>query len=173
MDDIKKYVFFWGGVFSNFTSASFKDDSNIVYSSTEQYYQAKKALFFRDLYSYNKIMSTNNPKENKKIGQTVENFIEEKWYNDNGRNPAKDFMYQGNYYKFTQNENLKKILLDTGEGILVEASPYDTRWGIGLRSDCPGIQHKENWKGTNWLGYILTDIKKEIMKEDKRKNYLF
>ena len=68
-------------------------------------------------------------------------------------------MFQGNYAKFTQNPDLLKTLIDTIGTTLVEASPYDKVWGIGLAEDDPKALNRETWEGTNWLGEVLTDLR--------------
>jgi ribA/ribD-fused uncharacterized protein len=67
--------------------------------------------------------------------------------------------------KFTQSEPLKEFLLFTKGTLLVEASPYDTIWGIGLAEGDPLIYDSKNWKGTNWLGEVLTDLRDDLLNE--------
>jgi ribA/ribD-fused uncharacterized protein len=67
-----------------------------------------------------------------------------------------------NILKFEQNEGFRKELLDTGDKILVEASPYDTIWGVGLSEDDPLILDEKNWKGTNLLGVSLMEVRRMI-----------
>ena len=58
---------------------------------------------------------------------------------------------------------LKEILLSTGNKVLVEASPKDTIWGIGLSVNDENIEDKNCWRGTNYLGYELTRLKFKLM----------
>jgi len=129
---------------------------------------SKKALFFNDTHNYSMIIKEKNPKKQKKYGRKVEGFDESIWYGENC--PAKKFMREGCYYKFTQNLKLKEILLATEGTTLVEASPYDLTWGIGAKADSLGASNRRFWAGKNWLGDILTDIRKEIIKSE---NMLF
>lgn len=161
----EKFTFFWGGPFSNFYTSYFTDNQGITYSCSEQFFMSKKASFFGDDYHYKKIMESNNPKEHKKLGRSVKNFDAELWYG--GDNPAKKFMYEANYYKYTQNEKLKKILLDTRGTTLVEASPYDKIWGIGMRY-CIMANYRKYWEGKNWLGEVLTKVRDFIIMEEER-----
>lgn len=111
-----------------------------------------KALLFNDLKTAKKILYTTNPSKIKALGREVENFDEKEWdqhkYN---------IVYQGNKYKFTQNPKLLEILLKTGTKTLVEASPYDKVWGIGLSENDPKARNRESWRGQNLLGEILTN----------------
>jgi hypothetical protein len=71
-------------------------------------------------------------------------------------------VYNGNWLKFTQNTKLLAQLLETDGKILVEASPYDPIWGIGLDENAIGIENSNNWQGENLLGYIITDVRDNI-----------
>jgi ribA/ribD-fused uncharacterized protein len=72
------------------------------------------------------------------------------------------FVYKGNLAKFTQNESLKEQLLATANKLLVEASPYDQIWGIGMKEEDEGIDNPINWKGQNLLGWAITLVKQEL-----------
>ena len=63
------------------------------------------------------------------------------------------------HFQFSQNEDLKKALMDTEGTVLVEASPVDRLWGIGLAADDERAKRKSTWRGENWLGYVLTDVR--------------
>jgi len=168
-----KYTFFWGGNFSNFHPADFIDQDGIKYSCTEQYYMSKKAVFFNDSETLTKILNEKNPGEQKKLGRQVAGFVESLWYGEGSEeNPAKKAMFDGNYLKYSQNEWLKKALLNTGNTLLVEASPFDNRWGIAMGVDNPNIGDPEQWRGKNWLGEVLTEVRERLRYEDNRK-YLF
>jgi len=169
----EKYTFFWGGPFSNFHPAYFMDAAGNTYNCTEQYYMSKKALFFGDQHHYEKIMSESSPKKQKNYGRKVDGFDDKKWYGEFADdNPAKKHMFDGNYLKYTQNDKLKKMLLDTLGTELVEASPYDKIWGIGKRASDWGSDEKRFWRGKNWLGEVLTSVRDKIIEEEEKK-YLF
>lgn len=160
----KNYTFFWGGVFSNFHPCSFTDSNGITYKSTEQFYMAHKALHFKDKFHYECIMKENNPKIIKKYGRLVLNFEERSWYGVGGdENPAKKYMYEGNYLKYTQNKKLQDHLLATEGTLLVEASPYDKIWGIGLSEDDLRSKVPKYWNGKNWLGEVLSQVRDDII----------
>ncbi|MDB4330508.1 NADAR family protein, partial [bacterium] len=140
-------------------------------------YMAEKALFFDDQFRYKKIMEETNPKAMKNHGRAVKGYSDEAWYGPNSvnstieENPAKKAMYDGNYLKYTQNEKLLNLLIDTRGTTLVEASPFDKRWGIGMKY-CLAAHHSKFWKGKNWLGEVLTKLRDDLIKE-REKNFLF
>ena len=70
----------------------------------------------------------------------------------------------GNLHKFMDNEELKVFLLDTKDKILVEASPYDAVWGIGMKEDDPDCRNPRLWKGENLLGFALMDVREKLSK---------
>lgn len=154
---IEKFTFFWHGVFSNWYGVSFKIDG-IIYNCTEQFMMAEKARLFCDEVTYKLIMNTTNPKIQKALGRKVKGFKDKVW-----NRVAKDIVYKGNLEKFKQNETLKILLIATNGTTLVEASPYDKIWGIGLNENDPNSQSRDTWKGTNWLGEVLTQVRKDII----------
>jgi ribA/ribD-fused uncharacterized protein len=167
----EKFTFFSkGSPFSNFFTAYFKDKDGVEYSCTEQFYMAKKALFFKDEETYKLIMEERRPHKQKRLGRKVKDFSEDAWYGDG--NPAKKFMFEGNYYKYSQNNYLLEYLFKTKDTFLVEASYWDDRWGIGME-ECPAANNRVNWKGKNWLGEVLTEVREILLKEEESKNYLF
>jgi ribA/ribD-fused uncharacterized protein len=118
-----------------------------------------KALLFNDNKMFLLIMNANKPKYQKLYGRRIKGFNKKIW-----EKYAPKIVFRGNMAKFTQNKNLKDILLTTTGTTLVEASPYDKIWGIGLSENDPLAQDRATWKGTNWLGQILTLVRKEIEK---------
>lgn len=155
-----KFVFFYGGPFSQWYPSIFRIDGK-EYNTAEQYMMAMKADYFNDEGAYKEIMKTNDPSEQKAIGRTVNNFNKEAW-----DAVSRGYVYNGNIAKFSQNEELKEMLLATQDRELVEASPYDKIWGVGLGVDNPLIEDKTNWKGKNWLGETLMKVRKDL-KEKK------
>ena len=154
-----KYVFFYGSCFSQWAMGGMEIDGNL-FNCCEQYMMCKKAELFKDKESFNKIWSASDPAKQKALGRKVQNFDKDKW-----EAIARDVVYKANYAKFTQNENWKQQLLATGDKIIVEASPTDCIWGIGMSCDDPGIEDPANWRGTNWLGEAIMKVREQLTKE--------
>lgn len=156
MRQTEKYVLFWSGIYSQWYSAKMTINGE-TYNTCEQYMMHQKALLFEDEEVANAIMRETNPREQKALGRKVRNFDDQKWKQNCMR-----FVYEANMAKFTQNPELKSSLLSTGDRILVEASPKDFIWGIGMHYDDEGVDNPANWKGTNLLGQVLTLVKHEL-----------
>lgn len=155
----EQYEFFWSGPFSQWYPSMFMIDDK-TFSCAEQYMMYNKAILFNDTATAKKIMNTINPKEQKKLGRQVKDFDVKVW-----NNVAKDVVYQGNRAKFLQNSKLYAILMDTGMRLLVEASPYDAVWGIGLSAVAARVTPADEWPGTNWLGEVLTKVRDDLINE--------
>ena len=155
-----EFVFFWNGIYSQWYSSRFSI-AGIEYNCCEQYMMAMKALTFNDQESYEAIMSTSSPREQKEFGRGVKNFNTDKW-----NEVCREYVYQGNLAKFTQNPNLKVELLKTGDREIVEASPYDKIWGIGMGVDHRNIEDKSKWQGKNWLGEAIMQVRETFNKEE-------
>lgn len=151
-----QFTLFYGGHFSQWYRSRFTVDG-IEYTHAEQYMMAEKARLFGDKDAEKRIMAASHPKEQKAIGREVKNFNAGKW-----NKAARDIVYRGNYAKFMQNDNCKKALL-ASTGTLVEASPSDRVWGIGRGADDPLAQDESTWRGTNWLGEVLTKVREDII----------
>ena len=159
MNITNKYVFFWNGIYSQWYQAPMTIDG-VLYNCCEQYMMHQKALFFGDTETAEKIMLTSHPNDQKQLGRQVKNFNKDRWDKVNLQ-----IVYKGNYAKFTQNENLKEELLATGNKILVEASPYDQIWGIGMGEEENGVNDPMNWKGQNLLGWAITLVRQELQNQ--------
>lgn len=153
----ESFTFFWSGPLSNWHPSPFIIDG-VAYNCTEQWMMVEKSRMFGDVYAEKKIMSTANPSDHKRWGRAVVGFNTEEW-----NNAAKDIVFRGSYAKFTQDDRLKEILLNTKGTTLVEASPHDQIWGIGLRKEDPRARNRATWLGTNWLGEVLTQVRDQIM----------
>lgn len=162
-----KYLCFWGhtpkqktvidkSCFSQWFPSKFEVDG-VQYKNTEQYMMAQKAKLFGDDEILNKILRTADPKEIKALGRLVKGYQESVWLEHRF-----NIVVQGNLAKFSQNEDLKQFLLNTGERVLVEASPVDKIWGIGLSADDEKAEKPLQWKGLNLLGFALMEVRKQL-----------
>src|SRR5437868_9173235 len=113
---------------------------NIVYNNAEKFMMMGKAALFDDKEIFKKILNTESPKTQRALGRLVKNFDDQIWdmY-------CKDIVTLGNYLKFSQNNELKNNLLSTKGNVLIEGSPLDKIWGVGLKFDDPNIQFKNKW----------------------------
>jgi ribA/ribD-fused uncharacterized protein len=158
----EKFTYFWNGPFSQWYPANFTIDKVWDMNCAEQWMMYWKAIVFRDLPTAQSILNTKNPKEQKALGRAVKNFDPVRWNQD-----KRVAVYRGNYAKFTQNPHLLKALMETKGTTLVEASPYDTIWGIGLAETDPRAKSRATWRGQNLLGEILTQLREDLIKEGR------
>jgi ribA/ribD-fused uncharacterized protein len=155
-DKKETFKFFWGGTFSQWAPSKFIIDG-VEFNTCEQYMMYKKALMFSDYESAKKIMESSNPRDQKAFGRQVKNFKDDVWVKY-----CRKIVYDANVAKFTQNPKMFDELIATGEDTLVEASPYDKRWGIGLSADNPFAQDRSTWDGLNWLGEAIQQVREDI-----------
>lgn len=158
-----KYVFFCGhtskngqiskACLSQWYNSPF-EVNGIKYKTTEHWMMAYKAELFGDLEIRDKIIESNNPGEVKDLGRQIRGFDEIEW------NKNKFYIVLcGNYHKFNQNPDLKEYLINTKERIIVEASPVDKVWGIGLAQNDPNAEMPSLWEGPNLLGFALMETR--------------
>ena len=154
------FVFFWDGPFSQWEPSTFEIDG-VEYNCAEQYMMAEKARLFNDQEALDEIMESDDPRHQKALGRLVKNFDEAIWQedDDNGYPRCWNIVWRGNMAKFSQNQHLLEDLFKTGDAALVEASPFDCIWGVGLRASDPRIKNPDNWRGSNWLGEVLTVVR--------------
>jgi ribA/ribD-fused uncharacterized protein len=129
----EKYVFFWDGIYSQWHKAKMTIDG-VEYSSCEQYMMHQKAISFNDLSIASQILLTEDPREQKALGRKIKGFDKNIW-----DSVCLGIVYKGNLAKFSQNEDLRSELLSTEDRIMVEASPLDQIWGIGIAEHHPAI----------------------------------
>jgi len=143
--------------FSQFYPSEFVVNVNnkkIVMPTAEHYMMYSKAIFFKDYEIAKNILDTNNPREAKNLGREVRGFIDQKW-----REVSFGIVVKGNIHKFSQNQKLKEYLLATANKILVEASPKDKKWGIGLNAKDLRAKNPKEWLGENLLGFALMKVR--------------
>ena len=160
MNLLDKYHFFYGDTspFSNFYKTSFSADGQ-TFSTSEQAFMYKKAELFNDALQMKNVMLSSNPLEAKRCGRAVKGFSDAVW------NKHKEkLMYDVCYAKFNQTESLRNDLLKTGSKTLVEASPVDKIWGIGLSYKQAKEVDPKHW-GRNLLGKTLTRVRDDLLKK--------
>lgn len=165
-DNGEKFTFFYGGVFSQWHKCSF--DIGRTYNCAEQYMMFQKAMTFRDHGTADKIMSATHPRDQKRLGRMVANYDDTIW-----NAIVREIVYEGNKAKFTQNQGLLEQLFATDGTTLVEASPSDRKWGIGLYAHDQRALSRSTWRGTNWLGEVLTKLRDDLIQErDKNATFI-
>lgn len=116
-----------------------------------------KAQIFEDEEIAKKILECDDPQKIKKLGRQVRSFDQQTW-----DEVKYALILEGNYSKFTHNDELRRFLLSTGDSVLVEASPYDCVWGVGLGAATPDVKDPHKWRGENLLGFALMEVRDEI-----------
>lgn len=162
-----EYLFFWGHTakeksmiakecLSQWYKADFVIDG-ITYPSAEHFMMAEKARLFNDEEILDKILQTSDPYEAKKLGRVVKDYDNDVW------NQCRfDIVVKANKEKFMQNEKLKQYLLSTDTKIIVEASPRDRIWGIGMGQNNPEAKNPFKWRGLNLLGFALMVVRDKL-----------
>lgn len=165
--EMVKYLFFWGhqpssdgtitaSCFSQWWESEFSENGD-VYRTAEHYMMVGKADLFGDSEAREAILACHSPAEAKKWGRKVRNFDPKVWDEHKC-----EIVKQGNILKFTQNPRLKEYLLTTGERIIVEASPRDAIWGIGMGRNNENAANPAKWRGQNLLGFALMEVRDEL-----------
>lgn len=164
-----KFVFFWGhtppkdgGVdkscFSQWWMSPFVIEGH-EYSCVEQFMMSEKARLFGDGEMLDAILKAKHPKEMKAYGRAVRNFDNDIWDNE-----CYGIVKRGNLAKFSQSPKLGEYLKSTKNRILVEASPRDRIWGIGMGQSNPDVENPLKWRGRNLLGFVLTEVRDELLR---------
>lgn len=120
-----------------------------------------KAILSGDIVSSEKILKTVSPAEAKLLGRKVTGFDVALW-----DKKKFDVVVNGNIAKFSQNKELSEFLINTGECVLVEASPVDRIWGIGLAQDNPASENPNSWNGLNLLGFALMKVREQLANQN-------
>jgi ribA/ribD-fused uncharacterized protein len=161
------FLFFWGHtpptsgaigphVLSQWYPAPFEVDGT-PYPTAEHFMMAAKARLFGDQATLAAILGTGDPHQAKKLGRQVQGFISEIWERE-----CFELVIQGNLAKFSQNPDLGQYLQQTGAQVLVEASPHDRIWGIGLGAEEAQNRSPATWPGLNRLGFALMETRSRL-----------
>ncbi|MEH1016178.1 NADAR family protein [Micromonospora sp. CPCC 206060] len=162
-----RYLFFWGhrpqrdgsvgpGCLSQWWPAPFVVDG-VRYATAEHYMMAGKARLFGDGPAVDRILAAPDPGAAKALGRQVRGFDEQVWVAHRF-----DLVVAANVAKFDQHPELGAFLVATGGRVLVEASPVDRIWGIGLAADDPRATDPARWRGLNLLGFALMQARARL-----------
>ena len=162
-----RYHCFWGhqpekdgsigkGCLSQWFHAPFTVDGD-NFPTAEHFMMAGKARLFADEEARLRVLASPSPAAAKQVGRSVRNFDDGRW------NAARfDIVVQGNVAKFGQNPAMRDFLLATGDRVLVEASPRDRIWGIGMGAANPDAEQPRKWRGQNLLGFALMAARAQL-----------
>ncbi|MBT2507146.1 NADAR family protein [Streptomyces sp. ISL-98] len=161
-----RYLYFWGhrptrgaaagpGCLSQWWPVDFVEDGH-TYRSAEHYMMAHKAWLFDDPATAAKVLDAKHPAEAKALGRQIRNFDEKTW-----REHRYGIVVRGNIAKFGRHDALREYLGATRNRVLVEASPLDRVWGIGLAADDERAASASTWRGLNLLGFALMDARNQ------------
>ncbi|CAL9550452.1 NADAR family protein [Streptomyces sp. enrichment culture] len=162
-----KYLHFWGhrprpdgrigaSCLSQWWPSPFTVDG-VRYATAEHWMMAAKARLFGDAEAERRAVEAASPAQAKRVGRLVRGFDDAVWERE-----RYGIVVAGSLHKFGQNPELGGFLLGTGRRVLVEASPVDRVWGIGLAADDERAQDPARWRGLNLLGFALMDAREEL-----------
>jgi ribA/ribD-fused uncharacterized protein len=162
-----EYLHFWGhrpapdgspgkGCLSQWWPVAFEVDGR-TFGSAEHWMMWRKAVLFDDDGAAERVLRAETPAEAKKIGAEVRGFRAAAWEAERF-----DTVVAGNVAKFGAHDDLRAFLLGTGSRVLVEASPTDRIWGIGLAADDPRAADPTTWRGLNLLGFALMQVREQL-----------
>lgn len=156
MKQNNEMILFYNGPFSQWFPCLFEIDGT-MFNCAEQYMMFMKAIFFGDEITASAVLRETDPGEQKKLGRQVKGFNALRW-----ASIAPRIVYDGNMAKFKSDKALRSVLMNTGNLEIVEASPTDTIWGVGLSEDDPEAFDRTKWKGKNLLGKALMNVRQEL-----------
>jgi ribA/ribD-fused uncharacterized protein len=157
------FTFFWGhqrsksavtaSCFSQWYEAEFVVEGQ-RYPTAEHFMMAEKAALFDDQEIRAQVLQASTPNAAKALGRKVRGFNDQRWLQH-----RYDIVVRANQAKFSQNPELDEYLMRTGSRVIVEASPVDDIWGIGLAQDHADVNDPNLWKGLNLLGFALMQVR--------------
>ncbi|MEU5878430.1 NADAR family protein [Spirillospora sp. NPDC047279] len=163
-----KYLCFWGhrpardggvgpGVLSQWWDGHPFTVDGVRYATAEHWMMAGKARLFGDDAALARVLDASSPAKAKAVGREIRGFDEEAW--TAGRF---EIVAAGNVAKFGAHPELEDYLLGTGTRVLVEASPRDRIWGIGLAAADERAEDPHRWRGLNLLGFALMEARARL-----------
>jgi ribA/ribD-fused uncharacterized protein len=132
------------------------------YATAEHYMMAQKAVLFGDDHAARQIRDSQEPAEAKELGRHVRGFDDDRWVEHRF-----GIVAAGSHAKFSQHPSLRAFLIATSPKVLVEASPRDRIWGIGLAEKNPGVRSPREWRGLNLLGFALMHARSRLAASDR------
>lgn len=156
------FTFFWKSRLSQWQKASFVH-GGMGFTHAEQFMMHAKALLFGDRAAAERILASISPAEQQEIGRAICGFDESVWVQF-----REGIVFTGNLARFRQNADQRELLFATRGTTLVEASPHDRIWGIGLSADDPRAHDRSQWLGLNLLGETLTRVREVLWWESMR-----
>ncbi|GAB3070641.1 NADAR family protein [Micromonospora schwarzwaldensis] len=162
-----RYLHFWGhrpqrdgsvgaGCLSQWWPAAFTVDGR-EFATAEHWMMWHKATLFDDHEVAARVLTATHPHRAKALGRQVRGFDEATW-----AARRREIVVAGSVAKFGQHDPLRRFLLGTGDRVLVEASPTDRVWGIGLTADDPRAADPATWRGENLLGFALMQAREQL-----------
>ncbi|MEE1666007.1 NADAR family protein [Streptomyces sp. WAC07094] len=162
-----KYLHFWGhrprrdgqmgaSCLSQWWPSPFTVDG-VAYATAEHWMMASKARLFGDTGAEREVLQASSPALAKKVGRLVRGFDDATWARERF-----SIVVEGSVHKFSAHEELRAFLLATGDRVLVEASPVDRVWGIGIAADDERAADPERWRGPNLLGFALMAARERL-----------
>ncbi|MFD7707623.1 NADAR family protein [Streptomyces sp. NPDC059785] len=166
-----KYLYFWGhrprpdgrigaSCLSQWWPSPFTVDG-VTYATAEHWMMAGKARLFGDAEAERRALDAANPALAKKAGRLVRGFDDTVWERE-----RYGIVVEGSVHKFAAHAELRGFLLNTGDRVLVEASPVDRIWGIGLAADDERATDPQRWRGPNLLGFALMTARERLRGTD-------
>ncbi|MFI7342186.1 NADAR family protein [Streptomyces sp. NPDC050085] len=131
--------------------------AGVEYATAEHWMMAGKARLFGDAEAERQAIEAGHPSQAKNAGRLVRGFDDAVWERERFA-----LVVEGSVHKFGSDPELRDFLVGTGERVLVEASPVDRIWGIGLTADDPAAQDPERWRGPNLLGFALMEARARL-----------
>ncbi len=167
-----KYLHFWGhrprpdgrvgpSCLSQWWPSPFTVDG-VEYATAEHWMMASKARLFGDVEAERKAVAASSPAMAKKVGRLVRGFDEALWERERF-----GIVVEGSVHKFAAHDDLRAWLLGTTGRVLVEASPLDRVWGIGLAADDERAMDPTKWRGPNLLGFALMEARERLLRGEE------
>lgn len=163
-----KYLYFWGhqprrdgsvgkGCLSQWWHAPFEAEG-VEYATAEHWMMARKARLFGDAEAERNAVAAGHPRQAKAAGRAVRGFDPDVWERERFA-----IVVEGSLRKFTRHGELREYLLGTNSRVLVEASPLDRVWGVGLAADDARVRDPAQWRGENLLGFALMEVRTRLL----------